>query len=82
MRPVGPMKPVIQQKMPNVASSLPDAPDRDLHETRDQRCRWGAKTERERETRKTERAHGKSDRRLRSRGLKKSPRGSPPLPFE
>ncbi len=44
MGPVGPMKPVIQQKMPNVASSsLPDAPDRDLHEPRDQRCRWGLK---------------------------------------
>jgi hypothetical protein len=42
----------------------------------------GAKTEREKRTRKTERAHGKSDRRLRSRGRKKSPRGSPPLPFE
>jgi dephospho-CoA kinase len=30
--------------MPNVASwSLPDAPDRDLHEPRDQRRRWGLK---------------------------------------
>ncbi len=42
--PRRPMKPVIQQKMPNVASwSLPDAPDRDLHEPRDRRCRWGLK---------------------------------------
>jgi hypothetical protein len=44
----------------------------------------GAKTEREKRTRKTERAYGNPDRdrdrRLRSR--KKSPRASPPLPFE
>jgi hypothetical protein len=37
------MRPVIQQKMPNVASSLPDAPDRDLRKTRDQRRRRGLK---------------------------------------
>jgi hypothetical protein len=39
------MRQAIQQKkMPNVASSsLPDAPDRDLRETRDQRSRWGLK---------------------------------------
>ena len=43
MRPRRPRRPVIQQKMPNVASSLPDAPDRDLYEPRDQRCRWGLK---------------------------------------
>jgi hypothetical protein len=43
MRPRMPMKPVIQQKMQNVASSSPDAPDRDLRKTRDQRCRWGLK---------------------------------------
>ncbi len=40
----------------------------------------GAKTEREKRVRKTERAYGKSDRRLRS--LKKSPRAGPGLPFE